>query len=70
LVLEPSAGGMTRLVHRHRSEPQSGLAGSLSDAFWLVGTFLMERGMLRGIKKQAERARDLTCCNPTAWVLH
>jgi hypothetical protein len=59
LVLEPSAHGMTRLLDRHRSEPRPGLAGSLSDAFWLVGTFLMERGMLRGIKARAERARDV-----------
>ena len=58
LVLEPSAGGMTRLLDRHRSEPRPGLAGSLSEAFWLVGTFLMERGMLRGIKARAERAHQ------------
>jgi hypothetical protein len=56
-VLEPSASGMTRLLDRHRSEPRRRLAGSLSDRFWLVGTFLMERGMLRGIKVRAERAR-------------
>jgi hypothetical protein len=59
LVLEPSAGGMTRLLDRHRSEPRAGLAGSLSDAFWLVGAFLMERGMLRGIKARAEGAYDV-----------
>jgi hypothetical protein len=39
LVLEPSANGMTRLLDRHRSEPRPGLTGSLSDAFWLLGTF-------------------------------
>ena len=55
LVLEPSADGTTRLLDRHRSEPRPGLAGSLSDAFWLLGTLLMERGMLRGIKARAER---------------
>jgi hypothetical protein len=59
LVLGPSAGGMTRLLDRHRSEPRAGLAGSLSDAFWLVGAFLMERGMLRGIKARAEGAYDV-----------
>ena len=58
-VLEPSASGMTRLLDRHRSEPRRGLAGSLSDRFWLVGTLLMERGMLRGIKVRAERARHV-----------
>jgi hypothetical protein len=56
LVLEPSAGGMTRLLDRHRSEPRPGVAGWLSDTFWLLGTFLMERGMLRGIKARAERS--------------
>ncbi|HLM23077.1 MAG TPA: hypothetical protein VK390_16355 [Propionibacteriaceae bacterium] len=59
LVFEPAADGMTRLLDRHRSEPRPGLAGSLSDRFWLVGTFLMERGMLRGIKARAERAPHL-----------
>jgi hypothetical protein len=59
LVLDPSADGMTRLQDRHRSEPRPGFAGSLSDAFWLVGSFLMERGMLRGIKARAEHARHL-----------
>jgi hypothetical protein len=56
LVLEPAAGGTTRLIDRHRSELRPGLAGSLSETFWLVGTFLMERGMLRGIKARAERS--------------
>ena len=56
LVLQPAAGGTTRLLDRHRSEPRPGAAGSLSDAFWLVGTFLMERGMLRGIKARAEQS--------------
>jgi hypothetical protein len=56
LVLEPSADGMTRLLDRHRSEPRPQLTGWLSDRFWLVGTFVMERGMLRGIKARAERA--------------
>jgi hypothetical protein len=59
LVLEPSADRMTRLLDRRRSEPRPGLAGSLSDRFWLVGTFLMERGMLRGIKVRAERAHHV-----------
>jgi hypothetical protein len=58
-VLEPSASGTTRLLDRHRSEPRRGLAGSLSDRFWLVGTLLMERGMLRGIKVRAERVRHV-----------
>jgi len=59
LVLEPSADGTTRLLDRHRSEPRAGLTGSLSDAFWLVGTFLMERGMLRGMKARADQlSRD------------
>ncbi|HEY6686165.1 MAG TPA: hypothetical protein VI094_08160 [Propionibacteriaceae bacterium] len=56
LVLQPAAGGSTRLLDRHRSEPRPGAGGSLSDAFWLVGTFLMERGMLRGIKARAEQS--------------
>jgi hypothetical protein len=56
LVLQPAAGGTSRLLDRHRSEPRPGAAGSLSDAFWLVGTFLMERGMLRGIKARAEQS--------------
>jgi hypothetical protein len=55
LVVQPAAGGRTRLLDRHRSEPRPGAAGSLSDGFWLVGTFLMERGMLRGIKARAEQ---------------
>lgn len=46
----------TRLIDRHRSELRPGLAGSLSETFWLVGTFLMEREMLRGIKARAERS--------------
>jgi hypothetical protein len=54
LVLQPSAGGTTRLLDRHRSEPRPGISGSLSETFWLAGTFLMERGMLRGIKARAE----------------
>jgi hypothetical protein len=33
-VLQPAAGGTTRLLDRHRSEPRPGPAGSLSDAFW------------------------------------
>jgi hypothetical protein len=56
LVLQPAAGATTRLLDRHRSEPRPGAAGSLSDAFWLIGTLLMERGMLRGIKAWAEQS--------------
>ena len=56
LVLQPSVDGMTRLLDRHRSEPRPGAFGPLSDAFSLLGTLLMERGMLRGIKARAERA--------------
>jgi hypothetical protein len=56
LVLQPSLDGMTRLLDRHRSEPRPGAFGPLLDAFWLLGTLLMERGMLRGIKARAERA--------------
>jgi hypothetical protein len=55
LVLEPSGDGTTRLLDRHRSEPRAGLFGSVSEAFWLAGTLLMERGMLRGIKARAEQ---------------
>ena len=54
LVLEPSANGMTRLLDRHRSEPRPGPTGTLWDVFWLLGTFLMERRMLRGIRERAE----------------
>jgi hypothetical protein len=57
LALQPSVDGMTRLLDRHRSEPRPGAFGPLSDAFWLLGTLLMERGMLQGIKARAERAR-------------
>jgi hypothetical protein len=55
LVLEPTASGTTRLLDRHRGEPRPGPFGSVSEAFWLAGTFLMERGMLRGIKARAEQ---------------
>jgi hypothetical protein len=56
LVLQPAVDGMARLLDRHRSEPPTGAFGPLSDAFWLLGTLLTERGMLRGIKARAERA--------------
>jgi hypothetical protein len=64
LVLQPAAGGTTRLLDRHRSEPRPGAAGSLSDGFWLVGTFLMERGMLRGIKARAAHSLRAGCLAP------
>jgi len=49
LVLEPQLDGTTRLIQRTRSE--------LSGGFWTVihpGVFLMERGMMLGIKERAE----------------
>jgi hypothetical protein len=52
---DPTAGPAPR-------RPRPGISGSLSETFWLVGTFLMECGMLRGIKARAEqslRAADL-----------
>ena len=52
----------TRLLDRHRGEPRPGISGSHRETFRLVGTFLMEFGMLRGIKARAEqslRAGDL-----------
>jgi hypothetical protein len=57
LVLNRSPGGMTRLLDRHRSEPHRGMSGSLAEMFWRFGTLLMERGMLRGIRARAGRAR-------------
>ena len=56
LVAEPLPDGRSRLVDRHRGERRPGAAGRASDTFWTVGTLLMERGMLRGIKARAERA--------------
>jgi hypothetical protein len=62
LVVQPAGGVATRLLDRHRGEPRPGISGSPSETFRLVGTFLMEFGMLRGIKARAEqslRAGDL-----------
>ena len=57
LVVEPLPDGRSRLIDRHRGERSPGVAGRASDTFWTVGTLLMERGMLRGIKARAERTR-------------
>jgi hypothetical protein len=55
LVVQPAGGVATRLLDRHRGEPRPGISGSPSETFRLVGTFLMECGMLRGIKARAEQ---------------
>ena len=57
LVVEPLPDGRSRLIDRHRGERSPGAVGRASDAFWTMGTLLMERGMLRGIKARAEQTR-------------
>lgn len=53
LVLEPVGDHRTRLLSRHRAPAPSGLARA-AVWFWSLSS-VMERGMLLGIKKRAEK---------------
>ena len=53
-VLEPIDAQHTRLLHRNRAAEQFGIDRALEP-----GYFLMERGMLLGIRQRAERNRGL-----------
>ena len=53
LALEAD-GGRTRLLNRHRSEKSDGLILRFWAAIMTLGNVVMERGMLRGIKRRAE----------------
>ena len=59
-VSHPVGARSTRLLVRGRSSAPSGHAQKVARAFELLllepGYFVMERGMLRGLKKRAERA--------------
>jgi hypothetical protein len=55
LVVEPSAGGGTRLLSRHCEQPPRGIVLRLWIAFMGLGAFVMERKVLLGIKQRAER---------------
>lgn len=59
-VLRPHPSGQTRLIVRARSSPPPSAAATVARAIELLllepGYFVMERGMLRGIKARAERA--------------
>ncbi|WP_170972431.1 hypothetical protein [Natronorubrum halophilum] len=69
-VLEPVDEGTTRLIARTRSDPSRSSIGPLSEhpilgeavdyLFWEPAHFLMERKMLRGIKRCAEREEQRT----------
>uniref|UniRef100_A0A7D5H5B2 SRPBCC family protein n=1 Tax=Natrinema halophilum TaxID=1699371 RepID=A0A7D5H5B2_9EURY len=64
-VLEPVADGSTRLLARTRSNPGRSSIGPFSSfpalqegvnyLFWEPAHFVMERGMLRGIRRRAEQ---------------
>jgi hypothetical protein len=54
--LYPLDGGRTRLVLR-RGATDPDLAGRVMNAVLEPGYFVMDRGMLRGIKQRAEAAR-------------
>lgn len=57
-VLEPIDEKTTRLVIRsHGTKPIGGR--TINFLFWEPAHFIMERGMLRGIKRRAERASHL-----------
>ena len=56
LVVEPLADGRSPLIDRHCGERRPGVVRRASDTFWTVGTLLMERGMLRGVKARDEQA--------------
>jgi hypothetical protein len=57
-TLRPMPAGQTRLIVRSRSSPPPGPAARLARQVELLllepGYFVMERGMLRGIKRRAE----------------
>jgi hypothetical protein len=59
-ILQPSGDG-TRLIVRGRASSAESFFQSLSRMLELLllepGYFVMERGMLRGIKKRAERGQ-------------
>lgn len=54
LVLEPLAGGRTRLLSRHCTPLPTGVIASMLTRFWSLSS-LMERRMLLGVKERAER---------------
>lgn len=54
LVLEPLAGGRTRLLSRHCTRLPTGVIASMLTRFWSLSS-LMERRMLLGVKERAER---------------
>ena len=56
LLLEPLAGGKTRLVSRFRSSSSSDLTTRVMNGPYFAGSigFVMDRRMLRGIKDRAE----------------
>jgi hypothetical protein len=58
LLLQPLAGGKTRLVSRFRSSCSSDLATRVMNGAYLTGSigFVMDRRMLRGIKARVENA--------------
>jgi hypothetical protein len=57
-ILRPRAAGQTRLIVRGRTSSPAGFAARFGRVVELVllepGYFMMERGMLRGIKRRAE----------------
>ncbi|PCR89052.1 hypothetical protein CP557_21075 [Natrinema ejinorense] len=56
-VLEPTDADTTRLLARTRSNPRrSSIARAIDSLFWEPAHFVMERKMLHGIKRRAERA--------------
>jgi len=60
LVLEPADAGTTRLIARTRAS-RKGLVGSISEALIAEPAhFLMEMGVLRGVKHRAERQASTT----------
>jgi hypothetical protein len=58
-ILRPHAGDHTRLIVRSRTSAPAGFAAWLARGLELLllepGYFVMERGMLRGIQRRAER---------------
>ncbi|MBM3934995.1 MAG: hypothetical protein FJ319_11975 [SAR202 cluster bacterium] len=58
-VLEPLPGDRTRVVVRFKARGRSSIAGTPVNLYALEPVhFFMERTLLRGIKRQAERAAD------------
>lgn len=61
-ILRPTRGDHTRLIVRGRSSSPPGFAGRLARAAELLmlepGYFVMERGMLRGIRQRAEASHS------------